>query len=160
VLQKPEAGQQGFLNYQHDQFPALIDWHDPVVKHGLDHQVKYARLVQRKANSPQARGADCQGYRYYVQLALQGIPYHKPKHTVGSDTIGADLGPSTIALVPREAEANLELFCEQLGPHQEARQEATALEKQPHLRENPATICRQRAQASCPPQESAWQNGA
>ena len=119
VLQRPEAGQQGFLIYQHDHLPALIDWHDPVVKHGLDHRVKYARLVQRKASSPQARGADCQGYRYYVQLALQGIPYHKPKHTVGSDTIGADLGPSTIALVPREAEASLKLFCEQLAPDEQ-----------------------------------------
>jgi len=119
VLQKPEEGQQGFLIYQHDQFPALIDWNDPLVKHGLDHRVKYARLVQRKASSPQARGADCQGYRYSVQLALEGIPYHKPKHTVGSDVIGADLGPSTIALVPREAEASLELFCEQLAPDEQ-----------------------------------------
>ncbi len=118
VLQKPEDGQRGYLIYQNDQFPALINWNDPVVKHGLDHRVKYARLVQRKASSPQARGADCQGYRYCVQLALEGIPYHKPKHTVGSDIIGADLGPSTIALVPREAKASLELFCEQLAPHE------------------------------------------
>jgi hypothetical protein len=119
VLQKPEEGQQGFLSWQNDQFPALINWNDPVVKHGLDHRVKYARLVQRKASSPQAQGADCQGYRYSVQLALEGIPYHKPKHLVGSDIIGADLGPSTIALVPREAKASLELFCEQLAPDEQ-----------------------------------------
>jgi hypothetical protein len=119
VLQKPEEGQQGFLIWQNDQFPALINWHDPVVKHGLDHRVKYARLLQRKASSPQAQGADCQGYRYDVQLALEGIPYHKPKHTVGSDIIGADLGPSSIALVPREAKASLELFCEQLAPDEQ-----------------------------------------
>jgi hypothetical protein len=74
VLQKPEEGQQGFLSWQHDQFPARINWNDPVVKHGLDHRVKYARLVQRKASSPQAQGADCQGYRYSVQLVLEGIP--------------------------------------------------------------------------------------
>jgi hypothetical protein len=116
ILQKPEEGQQGFLIWQNDRLPALIDWNDPVVKHGLDHRVKYARLVQRKASSPHAQGADCQGYRYYVQLALEGVPYHKPKHTVGHEIIGADLGPSTIALVPREAEASLELFCEQLAP--------------------------------------------
>jgi transposase len=116
VLQKPGEGQQAFLIWQQDQFPALINWDDPVVKHGLDQRVKYARLLQRKASSPQAQGADCQGYRYSVQLALEGIPYHKPKHTVGSDIIGADLGPSTIALVPREAKASLELFCEQLSP--------------------------------------------
>jgi len=116
VLQKPEEGQRGFLIWQNDQLPALIDWDDPVVKHGLDHRVKYARLVQRKASSPQAQGADCQGYRYCVQLALEGVPSHKPKHSVGHETIGADLGPSSIALVPREADASLELFCEQLAP--------------------------------------------
>jgi transposase len=115
VLQKPEEGQQGYLIWQNDRFPALINWNDPVVKHGLDHRVKYARLLQRKVSSPRARGADCQGYRYYVQLALEGIPYHKPKHTVGSDIIGADLGPSTIALVPHQAEASLEVFCEELA---------------------------------------------
>ena len=119
VLQKPEEGQQGFLIWQNDRFPAIINWNDPVVKYGLDHRVKYARLVQRKASSPQAQGADCQGYRYSVQLALEGIPSHKPKHRVGSDIIGADLGPSTIALVPREAKASLELFCEQLAPDEQ-----------------------------------------
>ncbi len=119
VLQKPEEGQQGFLIWQQDQVPALINWHDPVVKHGLDHLVKYARLVQRKASNPQAQGADCRGYRYSVQLTLEGIPYHKPKHTVGRDIIGADVGPSSIALVPREAQASLELFCEQLAPDEQ-----------------------------------------
>ena len=48
VLQKPEKGNQGFLIWQHDHLPALIDWNDPVVKHGLDQRVKYARLLQRK----------------------------------------------------------------------------------------------------------------
>jgi hypothetical protein len=75
--------------------------------------------VQRKASSPQAQGADRQGSRYYVQLALEGVPYHKPKHTVGSDIIGADLGPSTIALVPREADASLSGFCEELAPDEQ-----------------------------------------
>ena len=35
---------------------------------------------------------------------------------MGSDIIGADLGPSTIALVPREAEASLSVFCQELAP--------------------------------------------
>ena len=119
VLQKPAEGQQGLLIWQHDQLPALINWNDPIVKHGLDHRIKYARLVQRKASSPQAQGADSQGCRYFVQLTLEGVPYHKPKHRVGNEIIGADLGPSSIALVPREAEASLELFCEQLTPHEQ-----------------------------------------
>ena len=87
-----------------------------MVKYGLDHRIKYARLLRRKASSPQAQGADAGSFRYFVQLALEGMPYHKPKHAVGSDSIGADLGPSTIALFPHNAEASLSVFCEELAP--------------------------------------------
>src|SRR6516164_2474051 len=45
VLQRSEAGQQGLLIWQQDQLPALINWHDPVVKHSLDLRVKYAGLL-------------------------------------------------------------------------------------------------------------------
>src|SRR5947209_18489931 len=116
VLETPEEGNHGYLIWKDDQLVALIDWKDPVVKYGLDHRIKYARLLQRKVSSPQAQGADAFGFRYCVQLALEGVPYRKPKHSVGSDTIGADLGPSTIALVPREAEASLSVFCQELAP--------------------------------------------
>lgn len=61
VLQKPEEGTQGCLIWKDDHLVALIDWEDPVVKHGLDQRIKYARLIQRKASSPQAQGADAQG---------------------------------------------------------------------------------------------------
>jgi hypothetical protein len=116
VLQPPEQGNQGFLLWKGDWLPALIDWNDSLVKYGLAHHIKYVRLLQRKASSPKAAGADAEGFRYSVQLALEGTPYQKPKHPVGSDTLGADLGPSTIALVPREGEASLSLFCEELIP--------------------------------------------
>ena len=115
-LQKPEEGNRGFLIWKQDQLPAVIAWDDEVVAHGLRQRIKYARLLQRKASSPKAQGADSQGYRYVVQLALEGIPHHKPKHPVGTDTIGADLGPSSIALVPREGEASLSVLCEELAP--------------------------------------------
>jgi len=116
VLQTPEEGNQGSLIWKDDQLVALIDWQDPVVKYGLEHRIKYARLLQRKVSSPLAQGADAFGFRYFVQLALEGVPYRKPKHSVGRDTIGADVGPSTIALVPRAAEASLSLFCQELAP--------------------------------------------
>src|SRR5713226_2329072 len=102
VLQPPQEGNQGWLIWSKDHLPALIDWDDPVVCHGLRHPIKYARLIRRKASSPKAQGADVQGYRYYVQLALEGTPYQKKKHTVGSDIIGLDVGPSTIAIVPQQ----------------------------------------------------------
>jgi hypothetical protein len=116
MLQRPEQGNDGYLIWKDDRLAVCIDWNDPVVTHGLAHRVKYARLVQRKVSSPRAAGADVPGLRYAVQLVLEGLPHHKLKHTVGSDTIGADLGPSTIALVPRRTRASLQVFGQGLVP--------------------------------------------
>jgi len=99
-----------------DHFSAIIDWNDLVVRHGLGYRIKYARLLRRKVSSPRAKGADCQGYRYYVQLVLEGKPYQKPKNKPGTDIIGLDLGPSTLAIVPREGKARLLPLCEELAP--------------------------------------------
>src|SRR5215472_9845008 len=120
VLQSPEEGNAGYLLWQEDRLEALIDWDDPVVIYGLAHRVKYARLIGRQASSSHAAGADATGQRYYVQLALSGVPYHKPKHPVGQDTVGLDLGPSTIAIVPREGTPRLEVFCAKLTPNAQA----------------------------------------
>ncbi len=117
LLQPPEEGNQGWLVWGKDRLLAIIDWNDPVVKHGLDHRIKYARLIRRKASSPKAQGADCQGYRYYVHLILEGTPHQKPKKKPGHDVIGLDLGPSTLAIVPREGEARLVPLCEELKPN-------------------------------------------
>jgi len=114
VLQPPEEGNQAFLLWQHDQLAALIDWDDPVIKHGLDQPIKYARLIRRHASSTQAQGADSAGYRYYAQLALEGVSYQKSKYQVGCATVGLDLGPSTIAIVPEVGEARLLSFCSEL----------------------------------------------
>jgi hypothetical protein len=131
VLQKPEEGNAGHLIWQKDHLPALVDWGDEVVAYGLRHRIKYARLVQRRASSERAAGADQEAYRYFVQLALEGIPLQKPKHPVGRDIIGADLGPSTIALVPRAGEASLEPLCEELAPNaQQIRRLQRRMERQ------------------------------
>jgi transposase len=118
ALQAPEEGNEGFLLFQQERLQALIDWNDPVIKHGLDHPIKFVRLLRRRASSPQAQGADCEGYRYYAQLALEGVPYQKTKHQVATATVGLDLGPSTIALVPEEGEAQLLSFCQELKTDQ------------------------------------------
>ncbi len=119
VLQKPEEGSHGWLLWNGDRLAARIDWTDPVVAHGLGCRIKYARLLQHPASSPRAAGADVHGFRYWVQLVLEGVSYQKPKHLVGTDTLGADLGPCTIALVPREGEASLSVFCEELEPQEQ-----------------------------------------
>jgi len=120
VLQKPEEGHQGVLIWGRDQLPALIDWDDAVVKHGLDHRIKYARLVRRPASSARAQGADAIGTRYVVQLALEGVPYQKPKHTVDRDTVGMDVGPSSVAIVARQGPARLVVLAEELAPDEKA----------------------------------------
>ena len=120
VLQEPEEGNTGYLLWQDDRLPAIIDWNDPVVTYGLAHRVKYARLIQRQASSARAQGADAEGQRYFVQLALEGVPYQKPKHSVGSNSVGLDLGPSTVAIVPREGTPRLELLCAELAPDAQA----------------------------------------
>src|SRR5215510_12956351 len=57
----PNAGDGGFLIWNEQVIPALIDWHDPVVQHGLRNPIKYVRLIRRKASSPQAKGVDHDG---------------------------------------------------------------------------------------------------
>ena len=121
VVHQPKDGNQGWLVWGQERLAALLDWHDPVLQHGLKQRVKYARLLRRRASSPRAQGADREGYRYYAQLALEGLPYQKPKHTVGRDTVGLDLGPSTIALVPKQGAARLETFCAELSPNVNAK---------------------------------------
>ncbi len=116
VLHRPEEGNGGVLIWGKDRIAALIDWNDPVVKHGLDQRIKYVRLLRRKASSSKAKGADSQGYRYYAQLLLEGKPYQKKKNAPGTDIIGLDLGPSTVAIVPREEKAQLVPLCEELKP--------------------------------------------
>jgi hypothetical protein len=116
VLQHPDAGNRGWFVWGELRISTIIVWSDPVVKHGLDHRLKYARLVRRKVSSPHAKGADVQGYRYFAQLALEGFPYEKPKDEPGSDVIGLDLGPTTLAIAPREDGARLVPLCEEIKP--------------------------------------------
>jgi hypothetical protein len=117
----PNAGDGGFLLWNKEVLPARIAWRDAVVRHGLRYPIKYARLLRRKASSPKAQGADREGYRYYVQLVLEGHPYQKPKYTVGTDVIGLDVDPSTIAIVSQQGEAELLPFCEELQPDARAK---------------------------------------
>src|SRR5258708_13825534 len=55
-LHKPEDGHQGFLVWKNDSLPALIDWNDPVVKHGLDQ-----RKMDRRRRAANPDNYDAQG---------------------------------------------------------------------------------------------------
>jgi hypothetical protein len=114
----PTAGDGGFLVWNKEVIPVIIDWLDPVVQHGLGHKIKYVRLIRRKASGPHAQGADQDGNRYFVQLVLAGHACLKKQHEqTGSDTVGLDIGPQTLAIVPREAKADLVTFCSVLAPN-------------------------------------------
>ena len=72
------------------------------------------RLIRRKASSSQAQGTDTDGHRDDVHLVLEGHAFVKAKHEeVGQDIIGLDLGPQTLAMMPREGQADLVTFCEE-----------------------------------------------
>ena len=140
MTQKPEEGNAGWLVWQHEYLPAIIDWSDPVLTHGLSQRIKYVRLVRRRASSPHAQGADCEGYRYYTQLIVEGVPYLKPKHTVGASTLGLDLGPSTIAIVPQEGEARLLSFCAELKADQQVKRRLQRKVRAPAQSQQPAQL--------------------
>ena len=88
--------------------------------HGLGCPIKYARLVRRGVQSERP-GGRYEGHRYCVQLIVEGTPHQKKKHTIGTDVVGLDLGPSTIAIVPQEGEAQLLPLCEELKPNARAK---------------------------------------
>jgi transposase len=114
----PGVGDGGFLLWNEQVIPAIIDWLDPMVQHGMRHKIKYVRLIRRKASSRQAQGADGDGNRFFVQLVLEGHAFSKPQHAErGCDIIGLDVGPSTLAIVGRQGKADLVTFCEALAPN-------------------------------------------
>ena len=76
----------------------IINWENPVIKHGLTSPVKYVRLIQRQLNGKR---------RWFVQLINNGVPYQKEKnynslrHGFANEegVIGLDLNISNIAFV-------------------------------------------------------------
>jgi len=83
---------------------------DEVTAQALNAKVKYVRLLRRKIGGKN---------RFYAQLICEGLPYQKPKNKVGQGVLGADLGPSTIAVVAPDAQtAELRLFCAELESQQ------------------------------------------
>ncbi len=90
--------------------PAVLDWRDPVVNHGLACPVKYVRLVRRKLG---------ERHRFSAQLVCQGMPFCKPQHTLGKGVVGLDVGPSAIAVVSAQ-QALLQPFCPEVAPDEKA----------------------------------------
>lgn len=102
---------------------AKIDLEDKVVEHGLKHRVKYVRIVRKDLNGKT---------RFFVQLVLEGKPYQKPGHKIGTALIGLDQGPSTLAAVSPEAGyAKKITVCEELDDqHKEIRRLQRQVDRQ------------------------------
>lgn len=112
------------------EIETIIDLTDPVIRHGLEHRIKYVRLTRRIEHGKQ---------RYYAQLVCEGLPYQKPANTVGRAIVGLDLGPSTIAVVAGDT-AFLRRFCDELEPIQhETRLIQRALDRS-RRKNNPANF--------------------
>lgn len=88
---------------------AIIDHKDSHIAHGLQHRVKYCRVLRRRI-----RGKD----RYFVQLVLEGHALQERRgegeilqRTLGEGVVGIDLGVQTVALVSSAGKATLQKFC-------------------------------------------------
>ena len=71
----PNAGDGGFLLWNEQVIPALIDWLDPVVQHGLRHKIKYGRLIRLAVS-----GADLR--------ARAGVAWRAPGRARGQGRAG------------------------------------------------------------------------
>jgi putative transposase len=90
------------------EIPCIIDQENDLISYGLNHRVKYCRIVRRKINGKN---------RFYLQLINEGTPFQNPKNKIGTEEIGLDIGPSTIATVG-DTKATLKQFCSELIPDQ------------------------------------------
>ena len=86
----------------------IIDWLNPVIKHGLDSKVKYVRILWRELRGKR---------RWYVQLINEGLPYQKPQNYISDGLIGLDLNVSNIAFIA-DNKAGLLPFAENVSSYQ------------------------------------------
>jgi putative transposase len=96
------------LSWSGLEIPCIIDEKNKLISYGLKHRVKYCRIVRRKIDSTN---------RFYIQLILEGTPYQDLETKIGTEEIGLDVGPSTIAIVG-DTKAELKQFCSEIVPKQ------------------------------------------
>ena len=72
------------------EIPCIIDQDNDLIAYGLNHKVKYCRIVRRKINGKN---------RFYLQLVNEGTPCQNPKNKIGTEGVGLDVGTGTIATV-------------------------------------------------------------
>jgi putative transposase len=109
------------------EIPCIVDSDNKLIAYGLQHRVKYCRLVRRKINGTN---------RFYVQLILEGTPYQDPEKKIGTEEIGLDVGPGTIAIVG-DTKAELKQFCSELVPKQKEKRKLQRKQDRSRRANNP-----------------------
>ena len=84
--------------------------------YALNCKTKYVRLVKRNLKGHSV---------WYAQLVQSGVSYVKDKHKIGTNVVGLDIGPSTIAIVSSN-KAILQSFCPEIEDY---RQEISVTQK-------------------------------
>jgi len=77
-----------------------------IEKHALSSKVKYCRLIKKVIKNKEV---------WILQLVLEGKPKTKNKNKSQDETVGLDIGPSTIAIF-QDKKATLTAFCFSLKP--------------------------------------------
>lgn len=68
------------------EIPVKIDYNDLYVCYALQGKIKYCQIVRR---------VFANGYHYYLQLVMEGIP--PKKHIISDGRVGIDIGTSSVA---------------------------------------------------------------
>lgn len=71
------------------KLPALVDPTNAYPNHGLNHRVKYCRLINGTSMD----------IPVFSAIHPRGAPYSNPAHPIGSEEVGLDIDPSTIAYI-------------------------------------------------------------
>ncbi len=109
------------------EIPCIVDPENKLIEYGLQHRIKYCRLVRRKINGRN---------RFYVQLILEGTPYQDPEKKIGTEEIGLDVGPGTLAIVG-DTKAELKQFCSELVPKQKEKRKLQRKQDRSRRANNP-----------------------
>ena len=94
------------LHWGNLKISCIVDQTDEYLKYGLEHRIKYCRIVRRRINNRN---------RYYLQLVLEGKPYQNLDNKIAEGFVGLDIGPSTIAYVGNKS-AVLKQLCSEIVP--------------------------------------------
>lgn len=69
------------------EIPVDIDYNDLYVCYALQDKIKYCQIVRKMFSN---------GYHYYLQLVMEGVP--PKKHIISDGRVGIDIGTSSVAV--------------------------------------------------------------